>query len=273
MLNEPPNRKPSENAPDQQIKLRIPLAQPAFTILLLFILVALFLARIPNTLPDDPILNQLGAQGSAILLGGQPYRLLTAQLLLEQPYRGSRLIVGIISLGISLYTLYIVGNGAERLWGHGRFAVIYFLGGIAGALVSLLVIPLNLMPIDVYFAAAPNAILAVLAGEVVYMYRHRNLWGLRGMQRRIFLVTLAFVNLLVGAFAPRVDLFGLIGGIIGGAVLAWFVAPLHMPRPHPDEPGALLGEDMNPLRRSWVVIAVYSTALVGLLALGVSLVR
>ncbi len=274
MLNEPPDRNPSEaDSANQQLKLRIPLVQPAFMLLMLATLVAFFLVRIPTAPESDPLLIRLGAQGSAILERTQVYRLFSAQLLLEQPYWGSGFVAGLLSGLVSLYTFYIVGTGAERLWGHLRFALVFLLGGLAGTLLTMIFIGLNLVPADVFLATAPNAIMAVLAGEVVYMYRHRKLWGLRGAQRRIFLGGLASINLVLGAFASRVDLFGLLGGLIGGAVLAWYVAPLHLPRPHPEEPGALLGEDVNPLRSQWVTLALYVTALVGLLALGVTLTR
>ncbi len=274
MLNEPNNRNPSENAQAGagRVTLRIPSVLPIVTWVIGLVLLLVLLARITATPQTDQVLTTLGIQGSAVLEEAQSLRLVSSLLLLAQPYRMQWLVPGLSAL-LSLYTLYIVGNGAERLWGHLRFGLLYLIGGAAGCLVTLVLVAFGVVPASIALVGAPNAIMALLGGEVIYMYRHRKLYSTRGRQRQIFLGSIALLNLVLGAFAPTVDLFGMIGGLLGGALLAWYVAPLHMLRPHPDEPGALLGEDVNPLRGQLVPLALYVTGLVGLLALGVTLMR
>jgi hypothetical protein len=135
--------------------------------------------------------------------------------------------------------------------------------------VSLALIAVNLVPLDMVMSAGGNAVLAVLAAEQVYLYKHRKLYGKRGQQRRMYLTVLAVLVLVLGALAPRTDLFGLLGGMAGGATLAAFISPFHLPRPHPDEPGALLGEDVNPLQTRVIPLALYVSALLSVLILGV----
>jgi hypothetical protein len=61
--------------------------------------------------------------------------------------------------------------------------------------------------------------------------------------------------------------------LAGGLILSWFISPILNLRPHPDHPGEILGEDVNPLNKKYWVVSVYATALVILLFIGVSLAR
>lgn len=263
MLNEPPNRNSSDEK--HHIQLRIPSVSPVFTLGALVVLVLMFIVRFNANPETDIFLRQLGIQGNAVLSQAQTYRLITAQLLMEQ-VKPPLAFIGLLQTILTLYTLYIVGTSTERLWGNLRFALAFFLGGAAGGTVSLMLVPLRIVPADVYLVAAPNAVMSVLAAEMVYMTRHRKLYTRRGQLRRAYLTGLLIANLVFGAFAPRVDLFGMIGALIGGAILAYFIAPLHLPRRHPDDPNTLLGEDVNPLRTRTIAITLYTLAL-GLLVL------
>lgn len=265
MLNEPPNRNSSDQK--QSVKLRIPSVSPIFTISMLIVGFLTFLARFRADALSDVILQRLGIQGAAVLEQYQLYRLFTAQILLEQFYPPLAYL-GIIQALLSLYTLYIVGSSMERLWGNTRFALVYVLGGTTGAIVSLLLVASGVIPADIYLVTAPNAILAVLGAEWVYMFKHRRLYTRQGQLRRNYLIGLAVLNLIVGAFVARVDLFGLLGGLVGGGILATIISPLHLPRPHPDEPGALLGEDVNPLHRRTLMLTLYASVLASALLLG-----
>ncbi|MEL6149446.1 MAG: rhomboid family intramembrane serine protease [Chloroflexota bacterium] len=273
MLNEPPDKNPSENA--GQLTLRIPTVTPAFTAVMLVLLFLLTLVRIPTGPDEDTLLRLFAVSGDGALMNGQSYRALTSLFLLEQPYATSAasIITGIIALVINLYSFYIIGTSAERLWGHLRFGLVYFLGGMAGTLTTLIFVGAGAIPQAALIVGAPAAIMATLSGEIIYMYRHRKLYGQRGQQRRGFIGTLVLLNMVVGAFASRTDLFGLLGALIGGAVLAWYISPVHLPRPHPEDAGALLGEDVNPLKRRLLPLAVYGTGLVALLALASVLFR
>ncbi len=260
MPNDMSDRNPSERA--QQMTLRIPTAPPTVTTLLAFSLLFLFVA---GALPNDgvPLLSRMGVQAEAVIDGLQLHRLLTGLVVLA--YRPGNAAVNILFALISLYTLYIVGNSTERLWGNARFALVYVLGGVTGTVVTVLVTVLGLRPVEAFYAGAPGAILAILGAEFIYMRRHNKLYAQRGVQRRMYLGGLAGINLLLAVFVGPVDIFGTVGGLLGGAVLAWYIAPEHLPRPHPDESGTLFGEDVNPLRGRWVTVLLYFTVVLAVL--------
>jgi rhomboid protease GluP len=272
MLNDSPDRNPSETArAPQQVTLRIPSVTPAVTALLLLTMLLLFVVGLFSS-NGDPLLVRTGLQADAVLQQNELYRLITPLLLLERPYAPGA-IVAVASALLGLYTFYIVGNSMERLWGNLRFALVFFLAGSTSVIVTLLLASFGWIGDDVFFVAAPGAILAVLGAEFIYMVRHRKLYGTRGRQRRFYLAGLAILNLALAVIAPRTEIFGTLGGMIGGDVLSWFVGPLHLPRAHPDEAGALLGEDVNPLSSRWVNVVLYFTVLLSMLTLAVYLGR
>ena len=63
------------------------------------------------------------------------------------------------------------------------------------------------------------------------------------------------------------------GGLIGGLALSWVISPILNLRQHPDHPGELLGEDINPLRKHYWFVSIYATVLVVLTFVGVFLSR
>jgi hypothetical protein len=64
----------------------------------------------------------------------------------------------------------------------------------------------------------------------------------------------------------RVDNWAHLGGVLGGAALAWFIGPIFIVRRHPEHPDALLGEDINPLKgKYWAVSAFGAVLLVVLI--------
>lgn len=270
MLNQPPDRNPSESpkTPAQPVTLHIPSVTPVVTVSLLIVCALMWLVRILNTAPADVTLSAFALQGDALLVQRQYYRLLTSLLLLEGVS-----VVGILQALLSLYTLYIVGIPTEKLWGSLRMGLVYVLGGLSGAVLSVLSVPLGILDINALMVSAPNAIMALVGAELVYLYKHRVLYRQKARIRQYYLAGLAVLNLLVGAFAPHVDLLGMLAGIGGGALLAAYISPYMLPRQHPDHPNALIADDGNPLRLRWVALSIYSLGVLGIFALAVNLPR
>lgn len=265
MLNGPNNRNPSDHP--QQVTLRIPSVSPIVTFALLILYALMLAASLFNRDNTATLLDILSAQPIAILLG-QSYRLLSGLLFIELAV-SPRAWVGALHTAVGLYTLYIVGNATEKLWGNLRFAVLFLLSGLTGSVVSVALTATALVPESATFVTATGAILGALAGELVYLYKHRKLYARRAILRRNFLLGVLVVNLLTGAFAARVDLFGMLGGFVGGVVLASFISPFHLPRQDPEQPTTLITEDVNPLRTRIVPIMLYLVGILGLLVLSV----
>lgn len=252
----------------QRVSLRLAASNPLITVLLLVVLFFLLIARL--NAPEDAVLQALGVGGESTLRAGY-YRIMTALLLTALP-RGGDLWWAAGHVILNFYTLYIVGVSTERIWGSARFGLLYLLGGATGATLTLLLVPLNWLAADRVLSGAVYGVLALVAGELVYLYKHRRLYRAQGNLRRNYLIGLAVLNGVVGLFLPQqVSWLGMLGGLAGGALLAAFISPLHMPRPHPTEPGVLQGEDINPLRARLIFLALYITGVLGLVLISLAL--
>lgn len=118
------------------------------------------------------------------------------------------------------YALYLFGREVESLYGHVRFAIIYILGGLAGSVGSLLYT-------DGLSIGASGAIFAIFAASGVYFYHHQRLFGHGARQRLVQMGVLALINIVLGVTIPRIDNAAHVGGMLGGFILAWFMAPEH----------------------------------------------
>lgn len=182
---------------------------PLVTYSLLGITVLIFLLQSAGrTLTGIDLVGNLGLKVNELILRGEYWRLLTPVFL-----HGS-----LVHLGFNMYALFIFGPGLERYYGHLRFALLYFLGGFAGNVMSFM------------FSAAPSlgsstAIFGLLGAEAVFLYRNQGLFG--GVARRALynLIMIALVNLLIG-LSPGIDNWGHIGGLAGGTLFAWIGGPV-----------------------------------------------
>lgn len=231
--------------------------QPVLTYLLVAVNVAIFLAG----LASPAIEGQLFVDGSLfppfVALEGQVYRLLTAMFL-----HG-----GIGHIFFNMYALYVIGATVEPIFGRARFLLIYVLGGLTGSLLSLLLGDF-LSP----SVGASGAVFALFAAEAVHLYQHRGVYAnVRSRLRHmLFLIGMnLFIGLVPGS---RIDNWGHIGGVLGGLLLAWRIAP-RMPRPSapPRSMREFAQGDRNPLRLRLPEVVLYIFALIGGLVLTVNL--
>ncbi|HEV2425176.1 MAG TPA: rhomboid family intramembrane serine protease [Terriglobia bacterium] len=132
--------------------------------------------------------------------------------------------IGLWHLAVNMFTLLMIGPVLERMYGYGRFALIYLGAGIAGCVVSM-------YHGHVIAAGASGAIFGVAGAIVVAGWAHRDALPhelARIFRRGVFtLVLLAFivVQLAAGHLVSNIDNWGHLGGLLGGALLA-FLIPL-----------------------------------------------
>jgi membrane associated rhomboid family serine protease len=110
--------------------------------------------------------------------------------------------------GGNLATLVLVGSRVERAIGSTRFAAIYFVGGLAGAALHLVVDPTSTVPL----VGASGALFAVLAVAAVVF----------GPGMLAFTVVLALTNIVhaFGAAGPPGVSFGThLGGFAFGVLV------------------------------------------------------
>lgn len=150
----------------------------------------------------------LGMKENELILSGQLWRLFTPMLL-----HGS-----ILHLGFNMYALYIFGPGLEHHYGHARFLALFVLSGFAGNVFSFLFT-------DSPSLGSSTAIFGLLGAEAVFLYQNRKIYGSVGQRALINLVVIAVINLVIG-LSPGIDNWGHIGGLLGGALFAWYAGPL-----------------------------------------------
>ncbi len=277
----PPKRHPLEEQPTppqqtgparQRINLRIPAVKPTVTYVLIALNIIIFTIRALSPTWDESLFLW-GADNARSVLGqNEYYRLFASMFLHAGIYSngGGFALQNSLHILSNMYVLYAVGISLEPVLGHGRFLIIYLLGGLAGSVLSTL-----LGNADTYSVGASGAVFAILGGEFAYLWHQRKLMGEAGRERRRSLIIFAIMNLAIGLISTvqgsrlRIDNWAHLGGLIGGAALAWFISPIYNLRMHPDQPGALQAEDINPLSRRYWIVSIYATILVILVFIGV----
>lgn len=201
---------PPQTSAPQEVIVQQPQGRPVVTYTILAVTVLIYLLQIAteNFLLGTDLPALYGMKINELIVEGQFWRLITPVFL-----HGS-----ILHIAFNMYALLIFGPGLERFYGHWRYLALYFVSGFAGNVFSFL------------FSSAPSlgsstAIFGLLAAEGVFLYQNRKLFG-KGAQRALInLVTIALVNLFIG-LSPGIDNWGHIGGLVGGALFAWFAGPL-----------------------------------------------
>lgn len=251
-----PTETPSDTPPRQRPK-RPPEDRPYLSYALIAINLLIFLAGYVSPEIQTQLLYDGWLYPPNVVEGNQIYRLFTVMFL-----HG-----GMAHIFFNMYGLYIVGNMIEPIFGRLRFGLIYFLGGLAGSVLSLALGDYNVPSVG-----ASGAIFAIFTAEAVHLYQHRNVYQNVTGQLRQMLFLIGF-NILIG-FTPgsRIDNWGHIGGLIGGAILAWRIAP-HIQRPTtPIKSMSELAKfDTNPLANHLPDLVIYSFALIGVLVVALNL--
>lgn len=255
--------------PQGQVLLRMPVVRPRAVWVLIGINVLIYVIAV-YVLPIQQLeeLYQWGANShTAVLKQGEYHRLLSA-MFLHSPITPAHII-------FNMYALYAIGITIERFFGHARFLWIYFLGGLAGSITSVV-----LNPPSITSVGASGAVFAIFGAEMVFLYKHRKLFGKMAQNQLMQLVVVAVLNFGVGIATAlssdaqiRIDNWGHIGGFIGGVVLAWFITPILLPKRHPTQANALTIEDVNPLEKHTQVLLAFASVLLGLLLIGTFLAR
>jgi len=149
----------------------------------------------------------LGGKINELILDGQVWRLLTPALL-----HGS-----LLHIAFNMYALFSLGSSMERYYGQKRYLMLYIIGAFCGNALSFLLSPKASI-------GASTAVFALVAAEGVFIYRNRALFGSRAKTMLTNLLLIVGVNLVIG-LQPGIDNWGHLGGLIGGALFAWFAGP------------------------------------------------
>lgn len=196
-------------------------------------IVYLFSALLSQSLIDMELqtLVEMGAlYGPLTVLKGEWWRLFTAMFL-----HG-----GMTHLLMNMFSLYLIGRGAEVYFDVKAYLSIYFFSGLIGGLVSLYIHPVS---VGVGASGAVFGVFGALAGFFL-AHRERIASYTKAFMKDFTIIIV--INLVIGLSIPSIDVSAHIGGLIVG-----FIG------------GFLLSK--NP---KWVWI--YSTAMVFLIMLFIS---
>jgi rhomboid protease GluP len=192
--------------------IRLPLAKPVVTNVLLGLVGLVFLAEVFVSRSVTNISTAAsitaGAQVNSLIFGGDYWRLLSAIFL-----HG-----GLMHLAFNGWALFSVGRDMESLLGSGWFTAIYLLAGLAGNVAYYLLGP------NVPSLGASGAIFGLIGAEAAFL-RNRPLLGRFGRQRLGNLAMMIGINLVFGFTVPGINNIAHLGGLLVGFGLGWVMAP------------------------------------------------
>lgn len=229
--------------PPQPRHLPLPAAPPRLTFVFIGVNVFIFIIQyISQTFLGGDIVSALGAKVNAAIVGGEYWRLVTPIFI----------HVNLLHLFVNGYSIYVIGPQIETPFGYLRFLLIYLLSGIAGVVLSFALSPYASV-------GASGAIFGLVGALAVYLYRHRKGFGEFGRQRLMNLIGIIALNLFLGVVSARIDNWGHVGGLIGGAILGWFVGPeFGVESDFAAEPRVV---DRNPLAGRWFAVTAFALTL------------
>ncbi len=150
----------------------------------------------------------LGALVPALVAQGEAWRLITSAFLHS----------GFVHLALNMLSLYFLGSFAEVTFGRSRFLALYLISGIAGGLAYL------------YFGSfsapavgASGAIFGLLGGVFGFAIRRGTFSTRDPVISQLLLLT--GLNLFIGFTIPGVSNTAHIGGLLGGLVFGYLMAP------------------------------------------------
>lgn len=143
----------------------------------------------------------LGANYGPLVKEGEIYRLIACMFL----------HAGIIHIALNMYSLYIIGPKVEDFFGKWKYLIIYFLSGLSSSLLSIA------LGTDTVSVGASGAIFGLFGSLIYFGYSYR---GYIGSMIKSQMITIVIYNLLMGFFIPGIDMWGHIGGLIGGLLVA-----------------------------------------------------
>ncbi len=149
-----------------------------------------------------------GALIPALVAQGEVWRLLSSMFLHS----------GITHLALNMLSLYFLGSFVEAAFGRGRFFALYLLSGISGGLAYL-----YFGGFEAPAVGASGAIFGLLGGVLGYSLE-RGTFSWQNPLIRQLLILLA-LNLYLGFSIPNISNTAHLGGLAGGVVFGWLVAP------------------------------------------------
>jgi len=182
-----------------------------YTLIILNSIVYLFSSFFSQNFIDmdmETLVNMGALYGPYVVQEGEWWRLFTAMFL-----HG-----GMTHLLMNMFSLYIIGRGAEMYFEKNAYISIYLFSGLIGGLVSLFVHPGSVG------VGASGAIFGVFGALAGFFLAHRDKIASHSKAFMKDFAIIIGINLVIGLSIPSVDVSahigGLVVGLIGGFVLS-----------------------------------------------------
>jgi rhomboid protease GluP len=202
----PSGDPPLEQLPPQPGFIPLPTSRPRVTYILLALIILVWLAGFAL---NQETLLALGAIETRSIVNGQIWRLFTAMFL----------HASLTHLFFNGYALFIFGLQMERVYGSGRFLLIYLLAGLFGSLASFA------LHKNVFAVGASGAIFGIIGTQLAFFVLHHNKFGRFGRQNLMNTVVIIVINVIFGISVPRIDNLAHMGGLVAGFALGYALAP------------------------------------------------
>ncbi|MBC7876299.1 MAG: rhomboid family intramembrane serine protease [Anaerolineales bacterium] len=199
----------------QEVAVALPSLVPTVTYVLIGFTVFVYILQLLSVAVLGYAANQIdwlevyGARFNSAIRAGELWRFITPVFL-----HGS-----MPHIFFNMYALLSIGSFLEKQFGHGRFILLYFLGAFSGNVFSFLLTGEN-----GYSVGASTAVFALVGAQLIFFYQNRKLFGNFARQAISNSVFIIAINLFIG-LTPGIDNWGHVGGLLGGAMFAWFASP------------------------------------------------
>ncbi len=167
------------------------------------------LLNIWNNTESGDVLVAYGAKENTLILQGQYWRFITPIFLHAT----------ILHVGLNMLNLVILGVFVERMAGHLRFLLIYFVTGVVSIIASFLLSPGEVS------VGASGAIFGLVGAYSLFILMHRKALPRGGIPAILWLVIVIGANLSIGLFIPNIDNYAHLGGLLSGCLLGWWFMP------------------------------------------------
>lgn len=124
---------------------------------------------------------------------------------------------GLAHFAINSLVLYFIGQQVEALYGHSRFLGIYLLSGMLGNAFSF-----AFNTAGIQSAGSSTSIFGIFGAFLILGLYFRHNPAIQGMVRQFAIFVL--LSLVFGVFDQSIDIWGHVGGIIGGLLLGNSIA-------------------------------------------------
>ncbi|ANZ58242.1 rhomboid family intramembrane serine protease [Fructilactobacillus lindneri] len=173
-------------------------------ILLLVMIINFILMTFSGGSTNPSVLLEFGAESNILIQQGEWWRLITPIFV----------HIGYQHLIIDGISIYFVGKILENIFGHIRYFIIFMVSGFCGNLMSF--------AFENSLSAGSSTSLFGLFGSFLMLACVMKDNEFITQTAKTFLL-LIIINLIFDLFAPGINIYGHIGGLIGGFMISFVV--------------------------------------------------